>query len=305
MLLLYNTFRVLYPAFHALTSGVTNKDIETLPASVNYNKGTSSYPQSNVDEKTDHYRFPPSSVSESKKLTVRNNLPAYPERSASVQSYYSYPSSTSSIGCPIAPVSVLNRSIDLNRSSTTSPEPSPRIRALTPSLHRQSPVDHSRDGSMDSLISLPAPPRRTRAPQRPRRPHPESLMVSPTPEDGRWVIVPPAAGGSFSPVSRGEPVSTYQGGATSRESAISESSVDITGWLSRQKSDGSMPHGLKNMPLLSAVTSSFPTVDATSSPRRQQYLPSSPGSERSLPTGPGQHRRGASRGSGGSRGSTF
>lgn len=123
--------------------------------------------------------------------------------------------------------------------------PEPTLSVSSVSPPPQSVREHSRDNSTDSLLSLPVPPRRARSPPQTYR--------QPTPNTIRNVS--------------------------------SSSDLDVAGWLSQQRPDGSMPRGPRSHhPLGSAVTPSFPSLPSgprpllllgeAASPQRSAYTPS-------------------------------
>lgn len=250
VLLLYNTLRVLSPAFDG-----SSKDPES---TAGRDPKQAQYSPDGMQERT-LYPFPalypmsPAATDVSGYDSERNLL-SYPERVASIASYYSYPSS---IANNIAAVSTLNRSL-------ASPEAVSRTVASSPPPERVK--QHSRESSNDSLISLPAPPRRTRTPPMAREPTADIVRTQPK----KLVVVPPQTGpiSPSSPQTAGSPFEKREASVRARTpsdgSKTATDDLDITGWLAKQNPDGSMPRGLKNRPLLSAVTPSFPNNSSAS-----------------------------------------
>ncbi|KAG5653391.1 hypothetical protein H0H81_000778 [Sphagnurus paluster] len=160
VLLLYNTFRVLGPAFDAPSQRSSSASSFASGRPLNDDEEK----QRAFEEKVDRYRYPtPSYRSPQKEAfggqvtsspsSVRPLLPVHQDRAASVKSFYSYPSSPS-IGRAITPVDELERTI--------SP-PEPARQKFSPSVSRALSGDHVRQASTESL-GLPAAPRRTRSP---------------------------------------------------------------------------------------------------------------------------------------------
>ncbi|KAG6861350.1 hypothetical protein C0995_001083 [Termitomyces sp. Mi166 len=143
--LLYNTFRVLGPALDS----PSQKE-----SSMGYDSSEKRYPIPSFRSPTIASLGAPSSP----RSTMRPLLPVHhdQERSASVQSYYSYPISSSvSIGREITPVNELTL-----QGSVTLPEVVSQ--KLSPAMARSLGL-HSRQVS-DESVGLPAAPRRTRSP---------------------------------------------------------------------------------------------------------------------------------------------
>lgn len=212
--------------------------------------------QQSFDEKVNQYRYPtpsyrsptPDSHTQlSPQTSLRPLLPVHQERSASQQSFYSYPSSPS-IGRAITAVSDLQQTV-------TPPE---RSVAKFPSSTTQALSDHARQGSTDSL-GLPAPPRHTRSPVL-HQPSIEQLHPSVRTINGTWTPVD-------SRIPR-QPSSQTFGRRDShgtRDSTHSPLSADFNSgdWSSRQANGGLSPHG---RPLLSAVNSGFSSPRTPGSP---------------------------------------
>ncbi|KAJ7583629.1 hypothetical protein C8J56DRAFT_954567 [Mycena floridula] len=244
VLLLYNTLRVLSPAFDSRASG--GKDAE---ASAGYS------PQ---EKPMDQLAIPtfssPLSATIDLSSSSERGLVTYPQRTVSISSYYNYPvSSQPAIGSYISRLSILNQDLVPN----AEPEAPRSIRNSPPSLSIQ---DHSREGSMDSLISLPAPPRRTRSPNRAEPIAPRTQFP------GLAETNSPITARSASPTMSSNKI---------RASVASEggSDLDITSWLARQNADGSMP-GMRTRPLPgSAVTPSFPSLPSPSTRPKQSTGP--------------------------------
>lgn len=148
--LLYNTFRVLGPAFSARSSALTRKDSESLGSFVSpgINKERFNWDQgSALEEKINEYRSPAPLSRSSTTDSIHNLLPVLHERNASAQSFYSYPNSPS-IGSPIAPA-LEHRLVVANSEKAT--QKFPTSRNLTNRVRQES-------------LGLPLPPRPTRSP---------------------------------------------------------------------------------------------------------------------------------------------
>jgi len=156
--LLYNTFRVLQPAFDTPSQRESSLSFGSSGVLfVRYESGPPTGQKWSLEEKIDQYRYPTPSYRSpaesfgqtSPQSSVRSLLPVHQERAASVQSFYSYPSSPS-IGRAITPMNDLQREI-------TPPEPV--MQKLPPAITRAQ-GDHARQASTDSL---PPPPRYARS----------------------------------------------------------------------------------------------------------------------------------------------
>ncbi|KAG6854382.1 hypothetical protein C0991_007373 [Blastosporella zonata] len=148
--LLYNTFRVLGPAFdHTVYK-------ESEMGSHERHNPSQSKGNPGFDYPTPSYRSPTIAAfgQFSPKSSIGALLPVHQERSASIGSSYNYPNSPS-IGRAITPVSELS----LQRSVTP---PEAVAQKYPPSTGRSLGI-HDRHGSNESL-GLPAAPRRTRSP---------------------------------------------------------------------------------------------------------------------------------------------
>jgi len=274
VLLLYNTFRVLGPAFDARPT-LTQKAMESFSTPEAFRRSTplNLYgPRSPMEEKIKQYRSPiivspsrsgvPGTTSAA--TSVRALIPDSTGRAASTQSFYSY-SSSPSIDRAITPVS------DLNRDIVVTPEPGlPKFSsgALLPITDRLQQV------ASDSF-SLPAPPRPTRSAVS-RHPTLESISSEAKGGD-TWANVDLESFGRMTPVSRSSVQSTasrnQKGVAHERSSSVSSAELNISDWLARQPSNESIPHRIKNQPSLSAVNSSFPSQATAYSSRRVSIMP--------------------------------
>jgi hypothetical protein len=271
-MLLYNTFRVLGPAFEA-SSGTNNESFGTNEHLNRYSSPPSGEKQRSFDEKVEEYRHPTPSYRSptrdgfshtSPQSSIRPLLPTHQERSASVQSFYSYPSSPS-IGRSITPVAELNRTIGT---------PEPNVQRLSSSTARTL-NDHIRQGSTDSL-GLPAPPRRTRSPVI-HQPSRERVLPQVRMVDGAWTPVDPQISRQVSNQTFGRPNS-----GTVRTSTSSALSVELgsSSWHSR---NGSLPsNGGSNKPVGSAFGSAFSASNPGSPLSPIRPLPTLPRHSRSL-----------------------
>jgi len=256
VLLLYNTLRVLSPAF----DGYSSKDPESADGRDLPKRDSSPYHPDVMQEKT-VYPFPMSpTATDISAYSSERNLLTYPERTVSIASYYTY-SSPPFVASNIAAVSTLSGNMNSLERSASPAAGSQQIESIQ---------KHSRENSAASLISLPAPPRRTRTPPVAREPMAD--LVRSTSQSRRLVVVPPQTGpiSPSSPQNVGSPFEKREASVRaltpSDGSKSSTEDLDITGWLAKQNADGSMPRGIKNKPLLSAVipSGSFPQSRAPS-----------------------------------------
>ncbi|KAF5381971.1 hypothetical protein D9615_004299 [Tricholomella constricta] len=270
VLLLYNTFRILEPAFDTPSQRESSLSFGTGGMFERYESSQSKEAQRSFEEKVDQYRYPTPSYRSpaitsfgqvSPPSSVRPLLPAHQERSASVQSFYSYPSSPS-IGRAITPVDELQRTI--------SP-PEPAAPKFSPSTTRAL-SDHARQVSTDSF-GLPAAPRRTRSPVL-HHPSLEQMHSATRTVNGTWSPVEHS-------ISRNPSTQTF--GKRDSASPRIRANVDLapdydpTNWDSRNgtQTSSASPSGY-NRPLLSAMNSGFAspgTPGSSSSPRQLSALP--------------------------------
>lgn len=255
VLLLYNTFRVLEPAF--------DSPLQKDP--LNFESGGMFERYEPALEKG--YAVPPHRSptiasfggQSSPRSSIRPLLPVHKERSASMESYYSYPSSPS-IGRAITPINELHRTL-------TPPEPVKQ--KLSPSTIRSLGI-HTRQESTDSL-SLPAAPRRTRSP----------VLHQPSMEQMR--IVHGSPNSSHYSLPRQSPTGKHDIAASPRirnNPEVIQEYNDPTSWESRHAA-GTLNDHVR--PLLSAVNSNFgsPVSPATAS-RDVRPLPTPPHHSRSF-----------------------
>ncbi|GLB40499.1 hypothetical protein LshimejAT787_0803700 [Lyophyllum shimeji] len=267
VLLLYNTFRVLQPAIDTPSQRESSMSFGS-KGMLRSALSQSAEEKSSWDEKIDQYRYPTPSYRSptiasfgqvSPQSSVQPLLPVYPERSASVQSYYSYPSSPS-IGRAITPVNDLQR--------TVTP-PKRAVQKLSPTVARAL-AEHTRQGSTDSL-GLPAAPRRTRSP----------VLHKPSIEHMHTV------NGTWSPVQRDlprQPSTRTFGSGSPRNRANAELTLDYdpTNWDSRQTATASSSPNGYGRPLLSAMNSGFSSPGTPHSPSSPRPLPNPPRHSRSF-----------------------
>lgn len=242
---------MLSPAF----DGHSSKDPESADGRDLPKRGSSPYHPDVTQEKT-VYPFPMSpAATDISAYGSERNLLTYPERTVSIASYYTY-SSPPFVASNIAAVSTLSGNMNsLERFASPAAAGSQQIESIQ---------KHSRENSATSLLSLPAPPRRTRTPPVAREPMAD--LVRSTSQSRRLVVVPPQTGpiSPSSPQNAGSPFEKRETSVRARTpsggSKSSTEDLDITGWLAKQNADGSMPRGMKNKPLLSAVipSGSFP-----------------------------------------------
>lgn len=265
VLLLYNTFRVLGPAFEGPSTARDNESFGTNKHLNRYSPSPSTEKQRPFDDKTDQYHYPTPSFQSytSSQPSIKPLLPVHQER-ASTQSFYSYPSSPS-IGRSITPVADLNRTL-------ASPEPSLQRSSISTSTLS----DHLRQGSTDSF-GLPAPPRRTRSPVV-HYPTPQPSLERILPQvrmvGGQWTSTDPKISRQASNQTFGRPNS-----GSARNSTNSAASVELgsSGWHSRNGSNG----GYKK-PIGSAVNPTFSISSPASSFSSPRAPPSPPRHSRSL-----------------------
>ncbi|KAG6909959.1 hypothetical protein DXG01_014228 [Tephrocybe rancida] len=254
--LLYNTFRVLGPAFDA-----TSYKESSMGSSGMNEKYDPSYGQWSSEKgyPTAPFRSPTiASFGDSPKTSIRPLLPVHQERSASIESYYSY-SNSPSIGRAITPVNELS----LQRSITP---PEAVAQKFSPSTARSLGL-HNRQGSNESM-GLTAAPRRTRSPVL-HKPSVEQLHIV----QGTWSPVETlgrSAPRSTSAETFGKRTSD---GYSPRMESASTPNYDPSSWDSRTSQSGSP----KSRPLLSALNTGFGSPGSLSKP-----LPSPPRHSRSF-----------------------
>jgi hypothetical protein len=265
-ILLFNTFRVLGPAFEARPStgsgsGYQREDLESFGTTETFKRFTSEvnvkgpFKVNLTDKMIKEYRGGDSSITSTSSYNPSDTTVSYPERAAG--SYHIV--SEYDLDRQISPVSILNQSIVVESPGS--------IIASHPPV-RVPMTDHTRQASNSSSFSLPVPPRHTPTPSRLIiDPPPSSLRGSPIarPSPTQPVLTPrypvPSPSSTYSPTNEQMRLS----GVSVRSSATS-GSVDVSGWLARQNPDGSMPSASpggmrnqnKNQPMLSAVKPSFP-----------------------------------------------
>ncbi|KAF9046848.1 hypothetical protein BDZ89DRAFT_1127304 [Hymenopellis radicata] len=243
VLLLYNTFRMLYPAFD--TKFTTRQDVESFGTAEKFRRATYGVGQSMDNHDLPHripeYSFSPTPDSE------RSDTPSYPEKTATVPSFYNY---------PISPPVVLSSPSTYNGPPSSFNKPIVTDHFRSESINStHTYITHSRQASSDSLVSLPVPPRRTRSPPTARGP---ALQVRNT----------PSPTGSFQAPEPSPPSTrrllTPPSGSHRQSSSVSSTDLlnDISDWVAKQRPDGSMPRGIKNRPMLSAVKPAFPSTAA-------------------------------------------
>ncbi|KAJ3970390.1 hypothetical protein EV361DRAFT_916080 [Lentinula raphanica] len=279
-LLLFNTFRVLSPAFEAKSATGDHADLESFGTAETFkqftldSKGSHEPLQLNLTEAMiKEYRggslSSPSSYNGSSTVS-------YPERAASSQGSYRHVTTPEEVNRQISPVAILNESIVVEApGNMVTSLPSARIPK----------VDHVRQESHSSNTSLPIPPRRTPPPSHlilvdnPSISMRNNLQTDPT--SSSLPTRPAPAQPSFSPrnVALSSPIRSFApnrderterarvSGTSTRSSTTSED-LDVADWLANQRADGSMPSGLRNQPMLSAVRPNFPSnyVDSANPP---------------------------------------
>lgn len=260
--LLYNTQRALNPAFDAKTLSRQSSKRETDMSfgTSGAFKGMSEEPiQYSLTEKMiQEYRVGNRTLSPTTDSSSERHLLHSGERGASIYSVQSeHPLTVRNI----SPVRELNEKLN-----SYSLETSGTALQIQP--------EHNRSASADTITSLPPPPRRIRSPPAALQPFrssrsPPSPVGRPTSDTSSYSV-------PYSPMSAS---STYDrpplrmAGLDNHARSVSSMStgtmeLDVSGWLSRQNPDGSMPSGLRNQPLLSAVQTSFPSPisDPSASP---------------------------------------
>ncbi|KAJ4480069.1 hypothetical protein J3R30DRAFT_3701261 [Lentinula aciculospora] len=263
-LLLFNTFRVLSPAFETKSATGDKGDLESFGTAETFKRFTldSQKPlQLNLTEAMiKEYRG--TSLSSPSSYNASSTV-SYPERAASAQSSYRHITTTEEVNRQITPVSILNESIVVEAPGS--------VVASRPPAPVPNP-DHTRQESQSSTLSLPVPPRRTPPPSHLIIDNPSSSIRSnpfftsgslPRPAPARPSLSP--RNSTMSSPTRSLP---FQEERVSAASTYSSGSVDldVAGWLSNQNVDGSIPSGLRNQPMLSAVRPNFPTNDTYPNP---------------------------------------
>lgn len=251
-LLLFNTFRVLGPAFEARSSIGQQGDLESFGTAETFKRlTTDSFATDSkgplhlnlTDAMIQEYRATGPSISSnsSYKPTV-----SYPERVLSTRGLNRFVTSDD-VSRQISPVSTLNQSIVVE-------VPGSMIAAHPPvGIHNPRQLSY---GSMDSVISLPVPPRRTPTPTPLILDHSSQSNVSSRDSvcSTSSPILRPAATltpRKYSPSPRSDDITRFS--AASTTSSMS-GELDMTGWSSGQNSAE-----VRNEPMLSAVKPTFPS----------------------------------------------
>ncbi|KAL0572326.1 hypothetical protein V5O48_009648 [Marasmius crinis-equi] len=253
--LLFNTHRVLTPAFDMKTSIHSKRQTEmsfgntqTFKRLTTVSAMMPPYPQ--VSEKmVEEYRRgfggnqPYSPVTDTS--SHRGLLAGNTKDEASIYSYYAY-DAPDPYPRNITPVAELNKSLE------TLPEES-----------ASSFGSHDRQNSVSTLSSLSPPPRRPRSPPSALR-RVEDSRSSPSPVHRSSPSLSSLESRAQSPLSlsshKPPPMAALRNGDHQRYSSGGSSvELDVSGWLARQNPDGSMPSGVRNQPMLSAVGPSFPS----------------------------------------------
>lgn len=252
-LLLFNTFRVLGPAFEARSSNGQQGDLESFGTAETFKRlTTDSFATDSkgplhlnlTDAMIQEYRATGPSISSnsSDKPTV-----SYPERALSPHGLNRFVTSAD-VSRQISPVSALNQSIVVE-------VPGSMVAAHPPvGIHNPRQLSY---GSMDSVISLPVPPRRTPTPTPLILDYSSQSVVSS--RDSVYSTSSPISRPAatltprkYSPSPRSADDKTRFSAASTTSSMSGE--LDITGWLSGQNSAG-----VRNEPMLSAVKPTFPS----------------------------------------------
>ncbi|KAF8824896.1 hypothetical protein HHX47_DHR7000286 [Lentinula edodes] len=262
-LLLFNTFRVLSPAFEAKSASGGQADLESFGTAETFKRrfslGSQGPLQLNLTEAMiKEYRG--TSLSSPSSYNASSTV-SYPERAASAQSSYRH-ATAEEVNRQISPVSILNESIVVEA-------PGSMIASRPPA--RVSNVDHIRQESQSSTTSLPIPPRRTPPPSHLIIDHPStSSLSSPSSVAPSSLSRPVPARPSLSPRNVALSSSARSFSPQKERARVSEAStssltsedLDVTSWLANQNANGYMPTGLRNQPMLSAVRPNFPSTVA-------------------------------------------
>ncbi|KAJ3900650.1 hypothetical protein F5879DRAFT_402468 [Lentinula edodes] len=262
-LLLFNTFRVLSPAFEAKSASGGQADLESFGTAETFKRRFSLDSQGplqlNLTEAMiKEYRG--TSLSSPSSYNASSTV-SYPERAASAQSSYRH-ATAEEVNRQISPVSILNESIVVEA-------PGSMIASRPPA--RVSNVDHIRQESQSSTTSLPIPPRRTPPPSHLIIDHPStSSLSSPSSVAPSSLSRPVPTRPSLSPRNVALSSSARSFSPQKERARVSEAStssltsedLDVTSWLANQNADGYMPTGLRNQPMLSAVRPNFPSTVA-------------------------------------------
>ncbi|KAF9064159.1 hypothetical protein BDP27DRAFT_1426103 [Rhodocollybia butyracea] len=253
--LLFNTFRILGPAFEAKSTTGYQGDLESFGTAETFKRFTreSKGPlQLNLTETMiKEYRGGSSLASTSSYNS--ESVVSYPERTADIGDKNRYITSED-INRQISPVSMLNQSIVVEApGSMLASRPPTRV------------SDHNRDQSECSSYtssSLPIPP---------RRPTPTPLIL----ETASYYS--PRSSPISRPTSSRPFLTPYAYDDGIRLSGVSTSSsvsgdLDITGWAAKQYADGSIPSATRNQLMLSAVKPSFPSPTASPNPSASARL---------------------------------
>ncbi|KAG7089796.1 hypothetical protein E1B28_011446 [Marasmius oreades] len=256
-MLLYNTHRVLTPAFDGKTSNKkrqTEMSFGTLDAFKRLTTIAEMSPENNSSEKMiNEYRrgfggeqpFSPVIETSSQRGLLMNTR----NGRASISSYYNS-DIPETYARNITPVAELNKSLEAELPSSNG--------------------NHQHKDSSSTVASLPAPPRRLRTPPVALRPL-ETARSFPPPVHRSNPSLSSLSSRAQSPLpmySDTAPEMTALNNHQNSSSIGSSVELDISGWLARQNPDGSMPSGVRNKPMLSAVQPSSPSpfTDTTTLP---------------------------------------
>jgi hypothetical protein len=256
-LLLFNTFRILSIAFEARPiTGYKPGDLESFGTAETFKRFTTDLKGplhlNLTDTMIKEYRGTDASISSSSSYYPSTTVP---ERAMSAQG--SYRSVTpNDVSRQISPVSTLNQSIVVEA-------PGSMIAARPP----VGVIHQPRQASSSSITSLPVPPRRTPTPTPLILDHSSNPSMDSFTSTSSPIARPAVAQPSLTPRNVSSPANDQMRFSRASTASSASGDLDISGWMSTQNSDGSMPSSAtRNQPMLSAVKPNFPTSLPPSDP---------------------------------------
>lgn len=256
-LLLFNTFRILSIAFEARpVTGYQPGDLESFGTAETFKRFTTDLKGplhlNLTDAMIKEYRGTDASISSASSYNPSTTVP---ERAMSARgSYHSVV--PGDVSRQISPVSTLNQSIVVEAPGS--------MLAARPPVG----VHNPRQASSSSITSLPVPPRRTPTPSPLILDHSSHSSVDSLASTYSPISRPAAVQPSLTPRKvSSSPTDNHMRFSRASTASSASGDLDVSGWLSMQNPDGSMPSSAtRNQPMLSAVKPNFPTSLPPSDP---------------------------------------